>query len=166
LVSLCFFGFLRVLFSFFFFVLVSFLYTTYMLRGTFTLFIKFICLPKKKDLINATNQADRAKVFILNNPYFFRNKGNEGHIQTFDEFATFLELKKHLYNFFFDNIPARLEESYRKTIWTQCLTPIQLFYYFEDLPFLENSLHPNSFLLTNRVERKTIQIWPPIFRSR
>jgi hypothetical protein len=122
-----------------------------------------ISLNLRNNLINATNQANRVKVSNLNNSHFLRNKGNEGHIQAFDEFATFMEPKKHLHNIFFDSIPARLEESRKKkTIWTWHLIPIQLFYPFEYLPLLENSLHPNSLLLTKRVERKTIQIWRQI----
>jgi hypothetical protein len=45
----------RVLFSFFllsFSVLVSFLYTSCILKGTFTLFIIFLCLLKKKKLVS------------------------------------------------------------------------------------------------------------------
>jgi hypothetical protein len=54
---------------------------------------KFQSISLHNNLINATNQVDRAKVFNLNSPQFLRNKGNEGRIQTSNEFAKFMELK-------------------------------------------------------------------------
>jgi hypothetical protein len=52
------------------------------------------------NLINATYQINRMQIFYLNNPYFFRNKENEGCIQNFKKLAVCMELKKDLHNIF------------------------------------------------------------------
>jgi hypothetical protein len=76
-------------------------------------FNKTYYLSKKKNLVDATHQADRTEVFDLDSPHFLRDKSDERSIQTYHKFTSLVKLKKDFHDLFSENIPTGLEESHR-----------------------------------------------------